>query len=79
MMLAVTGDFESEENASTPLHVFSRIGSLGRSHSEVETVDYNLKRQVYLIHKEVEQTNLAVGHLGIVPIILIIPRSACLI
>ncbi len=65
MMLAVTGDFESEEMLHTLTRVFQDWQPREVTFPEVETVDYNLKRQVYLIHKEVEQTNLAVGHLGI--------------
>ena len=65
IMLAVTGDFESEEMLRTLTNVFQDWQPQEVAFPDVETVNYALAREVYLVHKEVEQTNLALGHLGI--------------
>lgn len=64
-MLAVTGDFDPEEMFHTLTNVFQDWQSQEVTFPEVETVNYAMAREVYLVHKEVEQTNLALGHLGI--------------
>lgn len=65
IMLAVTGDFDPEEMFHTLTNVFQDWQSQEVTFPEVETVNYAMAREVYLVHKEVEQTNLALGHLGI--------------
>ena len=65
IMLAVTGDFESGEMFETLKSVFGDWEQGTVDLPEVETVEYAFSPEVYLIDKDVEQTNLAIGHLGI--------------
>lgn len=65
IMLAVTGDFEPEEILQKLNATFQAWQPAERSFPEVEPVKYEFSPSVHLIHKDVEQTNLAIGHLGI--------------
>lgn len=65
ILLAVTGDFESETMLETLTQVFQDWLPQEVTFPEVETVEYEFDREVYLIHQDVDQTNLAIGHLGI--------------
>ena len=65
IMLAVTGDFESEDMLQKLNTVFQDWQPEEVTFPHVETVQYELSPSVYLIDKDVEQTNLALGHLGI--------------
>jgi predicted Zn-dependent peptidase len=66
MMLAVTGDFD-------PTEMLQRLNTVFQDWQpaeqlffpEVNTVKYEFSPSVHIIHKDVEQTNLALGHLGI--------------
>ncbi len=65
IMLAVTGDFESEGMLEKLKTVFGDWEQKSIDFPEVETAAYEFSPSVYLIDKDVEQTNLAIGHLGI--------------
>ena len=65
LMLAVTGDFNPEEMLEKLNSVFGDWKQKSIDLPEVETVNYEFSPAVYLIEKDVEQTNLALGHLGI--------------
>ncbi len=65
MMLAVTGDFDSEEMLEKLTAVFGDWPSAELAFPEVEPVSYQFSPSVSLIDKDVEQTNIALGHLGI--------------
>ena len=65
IMLAVTGDFESEEMLQKLNAVFGNWTPAEIEFPDVETVNYGFSPAVFLIDKEVEQTNIAIGHLGI--------------
>ena len=65
IMLAVTGDFEPAEMLTTLAETFGNWPSADVKLPEVEPVNYEFSPGVYLVDKEVEQTNLGIGHLGI--------------
>ena len=65
ILLAVTGDFESEDMLKILTQVFQDWQPQELTFPDVETVEYEFEREVYLVHQDVEQTNLALGHLGI--------------
>ena len=65
VMLAVTGDFEPGEMLRKLNAVFQDWQPAELTFPEVETVKYEFSPSVHLIHKDVAQTNLALGHLGI--------------
>ncbi|MBD3307349.1 insulinase family protein [candidate division KSB3 bacterium] len=65
VMLAVTGDFEPEVMLQQLQAVFQDWQPADIAFPEVETADYGLSRSVYVIDKDIEQTSLALGHLGI--------------
>jgi zinc protease len=65
VMLAVTGDFEPTEMIQKLNTTFQDWKPAEITFPEVETVAYEFFPSVNLIHKDVEQTNLAIGHLGI--------------
>ncbi len=65
VMLAVTGDFESAEMLKTLTETFGNWPSADVKLPEVEPVKYEFSPGVYLVDKDVEQTNLGIGHLGI--------------
>ncbi len=65
-MLAVTGDFEPDEMLTHLEQVFQDWQPAEDvTFPEVETVSYAWNPSVHLIQKDLEQTNLALGHLGI--------------
>ena len=65
IMLAVTGDFETADMLEKLEAVFGDWEPEQIEFPKVETVAYEFSPAVYLIDKDVEQTNLAIGHLGI--------------
>jgi zinc protease len=65
VMLAVTGDFKPTEMLQKLNTTFQDWKPGEVTFPEVETVVYKFFPSVNLIHKDVEQTNLAIGHLGI--------------
>ena len=65
LMLAVTGDFEPAEMLRKLTTSFQDWKSAEITFPNVETVVYEFQPAVNLIDKAVEQTNLAIGHLGI--------------
>lgn len=65
IMLAVTGDFEPAEMLKTLTDTFQDWPSADVKLPEVEPVNYEFSPGVYVVDKEVEQTNLGIGHLGI--------------
>jgi zinc protease len=64
-MLAVTGDFEKIAMLQKLNTTFQDWKPAEISFPKVETATYSFHPLVALIHKEVEQTNIAIGHLGI--------------
>lgn len=65
IMLAVTGDFAGDEMLQKLEATFQNWKPMDMTFPDVETVPYKLFPSVNLIHKDVEQANLAIGHLGI--------------
>ncbi len=65
IMLAVTGDFETQEMLQKLEAVFGDWPSQEIDFPDVEEVVPEYSPSVHLIHKEVEQTNFALGHIGI--------------
>jgi zinc protease len=65
VMLAVTGDFDAPTMLQKLNAAFQDWKPADVSFPKVETVLYQFQPSVNLIQKEVEQTNLAIGHLGI--------------
>jgi zinc protease len=65
LMLAVTGDFEPSEMLQRLTTTFQNWKLTEMTFPTVETVAYEFQPSVNLIHKDVKQTNLAIGHLGI--------------
>jgi zinc protease len=65
VMLAVTGDFEGTEMLKKLNTTFQDWKPAEIDFPDVETVPYQFSLSVNLIDKDVEQTNLAIGHLGI--------------
>ncbi len=65
IMLAVTGDFETKAMLRKLNTVFQDWQPTEVDFPDVELVEYEFSPSVHLIHKDVEQTNLALGHLGI--------------
>jgi predicted Zn-dependent peptidase len=65
VMLAVTGDFESADMITTLQTAFADWESQDVSFPDVPTATYALNPSVNLIQKDVEQTTLVLGHLGI--------------
>jgi len=65
IMLAVTGDFEPADMLNTLTNMFQSWPSADIKLPEVEPVNYEFSPGVYLVDKDVEQTNLGIGHLGI--------------
>jgi len=65
IMLAVTGDFEPDVMREKLASAFGDWEREDVNFPEVETVAYEFSPAVFLIDKDVEQTNLALGHLGI--------------
>ncbi len=65
IMLAVTGDFELDEMLQKLNAVFQDWQPAELIFPEVDRVKYEFSPSVHLVHKDVEQTNIAIGHLGI--------------
>jgi len=65
VMLAVTGDFDTAEMLAKLNTTFQDWKSMEITFPDVNTVAYEFRPSVNLIHKDVEQANLAIGHLGI--------------
>lgn len=65
VMIAVTGDFEPAAMLEKLSATFQAWSPSEITFPEVETADYEFSPSVNLIDKEVEQTNLMLGHLGI--------------
>ncbi len=65
IMLAVTGDFDSEAMLAKLNTVFGDWPAQEIAFPPVAEAQYEFSPAVYLIQKDVEQTNLALGHLGI--------------
>jgi len=65
IMLAVTGDFESAEMLESLRATFADWVSQDIRFPEVVTARYDPQPSVDLIQKDIEQTNVMLGHLGI--------------
>jgi predicted Zn-dependent peptidase len=65
IMLAVTGDFKPQDMLRKLNGVFQDWQSGDVSFPEVTAVKYELSPSVHLIHKDIEQTSIAIGHFGI--------------
>jgi len=65
IMLAVTGDFDRAAILDQLDTAFQGWKPADVQFPDVPTVEYDLASSVNLIPKDVEQTNLALGHLGI--------------
>ena len=65
LMLAVTGDFDPPTMLAKLHAIFADWPTADVVFPPVATVTYELTPAVYVIHKDVAQTNLAIGHLGV--------------
>lgn len=64
IMLGITGDFDKAEIIEKIEKVFAGWEQVEVLYPEVQTADTSIKNSVSLFDKDINQTNLVIGHLG---------------